>query len=120
MSGSMTSYNGLSVGVVGGIVGAAYEGVSVSGGSSKPTIDCVGAGSVDLCIGLAVGVSLGNVSVSDMKVGGSAIFTNKTVAGNTVSNANWDSYIFSELSSTSTRGDNTNYTTTVTDVTWED
>ena len=120
MSGKMTSYNGLSVGVVGGIVGAAYEGVSVSGGSSKPTIDCVGAGSADLCIGLAVGVSLGNVSVSDVKVGGSAIFTNKTVAGNTVSKDNWESYIFSELSSTSTRGDNTNYTTTVTDVTWED
>ena len=120
MSGRMTSYNGLSVGVVGGIVGAAYEGVSVSGGSSKPTIDCVGAGSVDLCIGLAVGVSLGNVSVSDVKVGGSAIFTNKKVAGNTVSKDNWESYIFSELSSTSTRGDNTNYTTTVTNVTWED
>ena len=120
MSGKMTSYNGLSVGVVGGIVGAAYEGVSVSGGSSKPTIDCVGAGSVDLCIGLAVGVSLGNVSVSDVKVGGSAIFTNKKVAGNTVSKDNWESYIFSELSSTSTRGDNTNYTTTVTNVTWED
>ena len=120
MSGSMTSYNGLSVGVVGGIVGAAYEGVSVSGGSSKPTIDCVGAGSVDLCLGLAVGVSLGNVSISDMKVGGSATFTNKKVAGNTVSKDNWESYIFSELSSTTTRGDNTNYATTVTNVTWED
>ena len=120
MSGSMTSYNGLSVGVVGGIVGAAYEGVSVSGGSSKPTIDCVGAATVDLCIGLAVGVSIGNVSVSDVKVGGSAIFTNKTVAGNTVSKDNWESYIFSELSSTSTRGDNPKYKTTVTNVTWED
>lgn len=120
MSGKMTSYNGLSVGVVGGIVGAAYEGVSVSGGSSKPTIDCVGAATVDLCIGLAVGVSLGNVSVSDVKVGGSAIFTNKTVAGNTVSKDNWESYIFSELSGTSTRGDNPKYKTTVTNVTWED
>ena len=120
MSGSMTSYNGLSVGVVGGIVGAAYEGVSVSGGSSKPTIDCVGAATVDLCIGLAVGVSLGNVSVSDVKVGGSAIFKNKTVAGNTVSKDNWESYIFSELSDTNTRGDNPKYKTTVTNVTWED
>ena len=120
MSGSLTSYNGLSVGVAGGIVGAAYEGVSVSGGSSKPTIDCVGAGSVDLCLGLAVGVSLGNVSISDMKVGGSATFTNKKVAGNTVSKDNWESYIFSELSDSNTRGDNTNYATTVTNVTWED
>lgn len=119
MSGSLESYNGLTIGVAGGIVGAAYDGVTVSGGSSKPSFNCVGTSNVDLCAGLCVGVSLGNVSVSDVKVGVGA--TAKIKSKNVESTITKDNYkVYNELVSTTAIGDNTNYTTTVTNVTWED
>lgn len=119
MSGSLESYNGLSIGVAGGIVGAAYEGVTVSGGSSKPSFNCVGTSNVDLCAGLCVGVSLGNVSVSDVKVGVGA--TAKIKSKNVESTITKDNYkVYNELVSTTAIGDNANYATTVTNVTWED
>ena len=119
MTGSLESYQGLSIGVAGGIVGAAYEGVTVSGGSSKPSFNCVGTSNVDLCAGLCVGVSLGNVSVSDVKVGVGA--TAKIKSKGVESTITKDNYkVFNELVSTTATGDNTNYATTVTNVTWED
>lgn len=119
MSGSLESYDGLSIGVAGGIVGAAYEGVTVSGGSSKPSFNCVGTSNVDLCAGLCVGVSLGNVSVSDVKVGVGA--TAKIKSKNVESTITKDNYkVYNELVSTTAIGDNANYATTVTNVTWED
>ena len=119
MTGSLESYQGLSIGVAGGIVGAAYEGVTVSGGSSKPSFNCVGTSNVDLCAGLCVGVSLANVSVSDVKVGVGA--TAKIKSKNVESTITKDNYkVYNELINTTTAGDNTNYTTTVTNVTWED
>ena len=119
MSGSLESYNGLSIGVAGGIVGAAYEGVIVSGGSSKPSFDCIGTSNVDLCAGLCVGVSIGNVSVSDVKVGVGA--TAKINSKNVESTITKDNYkVYNELVNTTTAGDNTNYATTVTNVTWVD
>lgn len=119
MSGSLESYNGMTVGVAGGIVGAAYEGVAISGGSSKPSFDCIGHDKVDLCAGLAVGVSLGNVTVSDMKVGvgATAKITSKTVSS-TITKSNYK--VYNELVNTNDTGDNTKYATTVTNVTWED
>ena len=119
MTGSLESYQGLSIGVAGGIVGAAYEGVTVSGGSSKPSFNCVGTSNVDLCAGLCVGVSLGNVSVSDVKVGVGA--TAKIKSKNVESTITKDNYkVYNELINTTTAGDNTNYTTTVTNVNWVD
>lgn len=119
MTGSLESYQGSSIGVAGGIVGAAYDGVTISGGSSKPSFDCVGTSTVDLCTGLVVGVSLANVSVSDMMVGvgAKANITNKGVAS-TITKDNYK--VYNELVNTTTAGDNTNYTTSVTNVTWED
>ena len=119
MSGSLESYNGMTIGVAGGIVGAAYEGVAISGGSSKPSFDCIGHDKVDLCAGLAVGVSLGNVTVSDMKVGvgATAKITSKTVAS-TITKSNYK--VYNELVNTNDTGDNTKYATTVSNVTWED
>ena len=119
MTGSLESYQGLSIGVAGGIVGAAYDGVTVSGGSSKPSFDCVGTSSVDLCAGLVVGVSLANVSVSDMTVGvgPKAKIKNKNVES-TITKDNYK--VYNELVNTTTAGDNTNYATTVTNVTWVD
>ena len=119
MSGSLESYDGLSIGVAGGIVGAAYEGVTISGGSSKPSFDCVGTSNVYLCAGLAVGVSLGNVTISNTKVGvgPKANIKSKGVAS-TITKDNYK--VYNELVSTNDAGDNTNYDTTVTNVTWED
>lgn len=119
MSGSLKSYNEMTIGVAGGIVGAAYEGVAISGGSSKPSFDCIGHDKVDLCAGLAVGVSLGNVTVSDMKVGvgATANIKSKTVAS-TITKENYK--VYNELVNTNDTGDNTKYATTVTNVTWED
>ena len=119
MTGSLESYQGLSIGVAGGIVGAAYDGVTISGGSSKPSFDCVGTSSVDLCAGLVVGVSLANVSVSDMTVGvgPKAKIKNKNVES-TITKDNYK--VYNELVNTTTAGDNTNYTTTVTNVNWVD
>ena len=119
MTGSLESYQGLSIGVAGGIVGAAYDGVTISGGSSKPSFDCVGTSSVDLCAGLVVGVSLANVSVSDMTVGvgPKAKIKNKNVES-TITKDNYK--VYNELVNTTTAGDNTNYATTVTNVTWVD
>ena len=119
MTGSLTSYNGLSVGVAGGIVGAAYEGVTISGGSSKPSFDCIGKSTVDFCDGLCVGVSLGNVSISDVKVGLGT--TAKIVDRGVERTITKDNYaVYKELVSTTAVGENTNYATTVTNVTWED
>jgi len=119
MTGSLESYQGLSIGVAGGIVGAAYDGVTISGGSSKPSFDCVGTSNVDLCAGLAVGVSLANISVSDMTVGVGSTATLKNK--NVVSTITKDNYkVYNELVNTTTAGDNTNYATTVTNVTWVD
>ena len=119
MTGSLESYQGSSIGVAGGIVGAAYDGVTISGGSSKPSFDCVGTSSVDLCAGLVVGVSLANVSISDMTVGvgPKAKIKNKTVES-TITKDNHK--VYNELINTTTAGDNTNYTTTVTNVNWVD
>ena len=119
MTGSLESYQGLSIGVAGGIVGAAYDGVTISGGSSKPSFDCVGTSSVDLCAGLVVGVSLANVSISDMTVGvgTKAKIKNKNVES-TITKDNYK--VYNELVNTTTAGDNTNYATTVTNVTWVD
>ena len=119
MTGCLSSYNGLSLGVAGGIVGAAYEGVTISGGSSKPSFDCIGKNTVDFCDGLCVGVSLGNVSVSNVKVGVGP--TAKIVDRGVERTITKDNYsIFKELVSTTTVGENTTYATTVTNVTWED
>ena len=119
MTGSLTSYNGLSVGVAGGIVAAAYEGVTISGGSSKPSFDCIGKSTVDFCDGLCVGVSLGNVSISDVKVGLGT--TAKIVDRGVERTITKDNYaVYKELVSTTTVGENTTYATTVTNVTWED
>lgn len=119
MTGSLESYQGLSIGVAGGIVGAAYDGVTISGGSSKPSFDCVGTSNVDLCAGLVVGVSLANVSISDMTVGvgPKAKIKNKNVES-TITKDNYK--VYNELINTTTAGDNTNYTTTVTNVNWVD
>ncbi|MBE6250110.1 MAG: hypothetical protein E7111_00470 [Bacteroidales bacterium] len=119
MAGSLESYQGLSIGVAGGIVGAAYDGVTISGGSSKPSFDCVGTSNVDLCAGLVVGVSLANVSISDMTVGvgTKAKIKNKNVES-TITKDNYK--VYNELVNTTTAGDNTNYATTVTNVTWVD
>ena len=119
MTGSLESYQGSSIGVAGGIVGAAYDGVTISGGSSKPSFDCVGPSTVDLCAGLVVGVSLANVSISDMTVGvgPKAKIKNKNVES-TITKDNYK--VYNELINTTTAGDNTNYTTTVTDVNWVD
>ena len=119
MTGSLESYQGLSIGVAGGIVGAAYDGVTISGGSSKPSFDCVGTSTVDLCAGLVVGVSLANVSISDMTVGvgTKAKIKNKNVES-TITKDNYK--VYNELINTTTAGDNTNYTTTVTNVNWVD
>ena len=119
MTGSLESYQGLSIGVAGGIVGAAYDGVIISGGSSKPSFDCVGTSTVDLCAGLVVGVSLANVSISDMTVGvgTKAKIKNKNVES-TITKDNYK--VYNELINTTTAGDNTNYTTTVTNVNWVD
>ena len=119
MTGSLESYQGLSIGVAGGIVGAAYDGVTISGGSSKPSFDCVGTSNVYLCAGLAVGVSLGNVTISNTKVGvgPKANIKSKGVAS-TITKDNYK--VYNELVSTNDAGDNTNYATTVTNVTWED
>ena len=119
MTGCLSSYNGLSLGVAGGIVGAAYEGVTISGGSSKPSFDCIGKNTVDFCDGLCVGVSLGNVSVSNVKVGVGP--TAKIVDRGVERTITKDNYsIFKELVSTTTVGENTTYATTVTNVTWEE
>lgn len=119
MTGSLTSYNGLTLGVAGGIVGAAYEGVTISGGSSKPSFDCIGKSTVDFCDGLCVGVSLGNVSISDVKVGIGT--TAKIVDRGVERTITKDNYaVYKELVSTTTVGENTTYTTTVTNVIWED
>ena len=119
MTGSLESYQGSSIGVAGGIVGAAYDGVTISGGSSKPSFDCVGTSTVDLCAGLVVGVSLANVSISDMTVGvgTKAKIKNKNVES-TITKDNYK--VYNELINTTTAGDNTNYTTTVTNVNWVD
>lgn len=119
MTGSLESYQGSSIGVAGGIVGAAYDGVTISGGSSKPSFDCAGTSNVDLCAGLVVGVSLANVSISDMTVGvgPKAKIKNKNVES-TITKDNYK--VYNELINTTTAGDNTNYTTTVTNVTWVD
>ena len=119
MTGSLESYQGLSIGVAGGIVGAAYDGVTISGGSSKPSFDCVGTSTVDLCAGLVVGVSLANVSISDMTVGvgTKAKIKNKNVES-TITKDNYK--VYNELINTTTAGDNTNYATTVTNVNWVD
>ena len=119
MTGSLESYQGSSIGVAGGIVGAAYDGVTISGGSSKPSFDCVGVSTVDLCAGLVVGVSLANVSIYDMTVGvgTKAKIKNKNV-DSTITKDNYK--VYNELVNTTTAGDNTNYTTSVTNVTWED
>ena len=119
MTGSLTSYNGLTLGVAGGIVGAAYEGVTISGGSSKPSFDCIGKTTVDFCDGLCVGVSLGNVSISDVKVGLGT--TAKIVDRGVERTITKDNYaVYKELVSTTTVGENTTYTTTVSNVTWAD
>ena len=119
MTGSLESYQGSSIGVAGGIVGAAYDGVTISGGSSKPSFDCAGTSTVDLCAGLVVGVSLANVSISDMTVGvgTKAKIKNKNVES-TITKDNYK--VYNELINTTTAGDNTNYTTTVTNVNWVD
>ena len=119
MTGSLKSYDGLSIGVAGGIVGAAYEGVTISGGSSKPSFDCVGTSNVYLCAGLVVGVSLGNVSVSNMTVGVGAIAKIKSKGVESTITRN-DYKVYNELVNTTDAGDNTHYTTTVTNVTWVD
>ena len=87
-------------------------------GSSKPSFDCAGTSNVYLCAGLAVGVSLGNVTVSDIKVGvgPKANIKSKNVAS-TITKDNYK--VYNELVSTNDAGDNTNYDTTVTNVTWE-
>ena len=119
MTGCLASYNGLSLGVAGGIVGAAYEGVTISGGSSKPSFDCIGKSTVDFCDGLCVGVSLGNVSISDVKVGLGT--TAKIVDRGVERTITKDNYaVYKELVSTTTVGENTTYTTTVSNVTWAD
>ena len=119
MTGRLESYQGSSIGVAGGIVGAAYDGVTISGGSSKPSFDCAGTSNVDLCAGLVIGVSLANVSVSDMTVGVGTIakITNKGVES-TITKENYK--VYNELVSTTTVGDNTNYATVLTNVTWVD
>ena len=119
MSGSLTSYKGLSVGVAGGIVGAAYEGVEISGGSSKPSFDCIGKSSVDFCDGLCVGVSLGNVTISGVKVGvGATAKIKDRGVDRTITKDNYT--VYKELVNTTTVGDNLKYATTVTNVDWED
>ena len=119
MTGSLTSYNGLTLGVAGGIVGAAYEGVTISGGSSKPSFNCIGKSTVDFCDGLCVGVSLGNVSISEVKVGLGT--TAKIVDRGVERTITKDNYaVYKELVSTTAVGENTTYATTVTNVTWED
>lgn len=119
MTGSLTSYNGLTLGVAGGVVGAAYEGVTISGGSSKPSFDCIGKSTVDFCDGLCVGVSLGNVSISDVKVGLGT--TAKIVDRGVERTITKDNYaVYKELVSTTAVGENTTYATTVTNVIWED
>ena len=121
MTGLLGNYTGVPIGYVGGIVGAAYEGVSVENGSSKPSFECTGATSSEMGFGLCVGCSLGNVEISNVKVGvGSTqniVSKNVTV---TISRVNFGEHIYKEQSATGVNGDNTNYTTTVTDVTWED
>ena len=121
MTGLLANYTGVPIGYAGGIVGAAYEGVKITGGSSKPSFDCTGSSSSDMGIGLCVGCSLGNVTISEVKVGvGSNVKIVNKNAQVTISNTNFTDYIYKEQSATGVNGDNTNYATTVTKVTWED
>ena len=121
MTGLLGNYTGVPIGYVGGIVGAAYEGVSVENGSSKPSFDCTGSTSSEMGFGLCVGCSLGNVEISNVKVGVGSTqkIISKTVSV-TISEDNFEDHIYKEQSATGVNGDNTNYATTVTDVTWED
>ena len=124
-----TASNEQNIGIAGGLVGTAYAGVSISGGSSKPKMTILGAGGVNVCVGLCVGCSIGNVSISNVKVGGTSQYTDKytatagykRAAGTyTITNDNYTDYIYNELYNSNCIGDNTNYATTVTNVTWED
>ena len=121
MTGLLANYSStVHVRFVGGIVGLAYEGVKISKGSSKASYNCVSSGTTnELCAGLCVACSLGNVVIKDVivGVGETANITNKGVAS-TITKDNYK--LYNELISTSTTGDNTNYATTVTNVTWED
>ena len=121
MTGLLGNYTGVPIGYVGGIVGAAYVGVSVENGSSKPSFDCTGSTSSEMGFGLCVGCSLGDVEISNVKVGvGSTqniVSKNVTV---TISRDNFGEHIYKEQSATGVNGDNTNYATTVTNVTWVD
>ena len=121
MTGLLGNYTGVPIGYVGGIVGAAYVGVSVENGSSKPSFDCTGSTSSEMGFGLCVGCSLGDVEISNVKVGVGSTqkIISKTVSV-TISEDNFGEHIYKEQSATGVNGDNTNYTTTVTKVTWED
>lgn len=121
MTGLLANYSStVHVRFVGGIVGLAYEGVKISKGSSKASYNCVSSGTTnELCAGLCVACSLGNVVIKDVivGVGETANITNKGVAS-TITKDNYK--LYNELISTAATGDNTNYATTVTNVTWED
>ena len=126
---NVTASNEQNIGMAGGLVGTAYAGVAISGGSSKPKMDILGSGGINVCVGLCVGCSIGNVSISNVKVGGTSQFKDKYTATDgykraagtyTITKDNYTDYIYNELYNTNCVGNNTNYATTVTDVTWED
>lgn len=121
MTGLLANYTDVPIGYVGGIVGAAYVGVSVENGSSKPSFDCTGSTSSEMGFGLCVGCSLGDVEISNVKVGVGSTqkIISKTVSV-TISEDNFEDHIYKEQSATGVNGNNTNYATTVTNVTWED
>jgi hypothetical protein len=121
MTGLLANYTGVPIGFAGGIVGVAYEGVIVKNGSSKPSFDCTGSTASEMGFGLCVGCSLGNVKISDVKVG---IGSKQNIVSKNVqviiSKDNFTNHIYKEQSKTGVNGDNPNYTTTATNVTWED
>lgn len=121
MTGLLANYStSVHVRFAGGIVGLAYEGVEIKNGSSKASYNCVASGTTnDLCVGLCVACSIGNVTIKDVTigVGATANITSKGVAS-TITKSNYK--VYNELVSTAATGNNTNYATTVTNVTWED
>ena len=121
MTGLLANYTGVPIGFAGGIVGVAYEGVIVKRCSSKPSFDCTGSTASEMGFGLCVGCSLGNVTISDVKVG---IGSKQNIVSKnvqvTISKDNFTNHIYKEQSKTGVNGDNLNYTTTATNVTWED
>lgn len=121
MTGLLANYSPtVHVRFAGGIVGLAYDGVEIKNGSSKASYNCVSSGTTnELCVGLCVACSIGNVTIKDVNigVGETANITSKGVA-TTITKDNYK--VYNELVSTSTTGDNTNYATTVTNVTWVD